>query len=53
MKRIDDLKLKLTIQQRDFELGRKSYDESIAEIEETKAEIKSMQRHYINKFYFF
>jgi hypothetical protein len=53
MKRIEDLNLQLTIQQRDFDLGRKGYDESVEEIAATKAEIKSLQRQYINKFYFF
>ena len=53
MKRIADLKLKLAIQQRDFELGRKGFDESVAEIQDTNDQITHLQRKYINKFYFF
>ena len=53
MKRIEDLNLRLTIQRRDFELGRRGYDESVEEIRATEAEIQSLKRKYINKFYFF
>jgi hypothetical protein len=53
IKRVSDLKLLLASQQRAFELGVKGFDEGLADINATKAEIKALERRYINTFYFF
>jgi hypothetical protein len=53
MERIKTLAQRLALQKRDFELGRKGYDESIAAMHATKAEIQTLERQYVNWFYFF